>query len=354
MLNLYRTRYSHSQASKMANNDNSDPHQIHASRKCSSVFLSKVARTAIMLTALAVLASCGSVTEPGAMQSVTATAEPTVAPPTDTTGTPTAAPVPELTSEDPLQSVNVYWSWSIPTVPTGSPERLGASTRDVNAADAARGAVEALLDGPNAVETEIGMSSNVPAGTELLDLSISGGTATVDLSNDFEESGGTLGETFRLAQVAFTLTQFAEVDAVMFRIDGADVTEVGSHGFDVSSGVDRSDFTGVRPAILVEAPAPGSKIGDGTSLRGESNTFEATVEWVVADKDGLIVAEGFTTATAGSGTWGAFNVASLDLPSGLTGLGALIVFETSAKDGSQINVVEYPVTFDPAALGVTG
>jgi len=352
-VNLCGDRYSNSQASEMANNHNSNPHKIHASSRRSSVLLSKVVRAAIALTAVVLLASCGSITEPVATQSATATPEPTVAATTDTTGTPTAAPVPELISADPLQSVNVYWSWSIPTVPAGSPERLGAGTRSVNAADAAQEAVLALLEGPNTTETEIGMSSNVPADTELLGLSISGGTATVDLSNDFEESGGTLGETFRLAQVVFTLTQFDAVDVVLFRIDGADVTEVGSHGFDVSSGVDRSDFTDIRAAILVEAPSPGSKITDGTVLRGESNTFEATVEWVVADGAGLIVASGFTTASAGSGTWGRF-ATPLDLPSGLNGSGALIVFETSAKDGSQINVVEYPIIFDPAVLGVTG
>jgi hypothetical protein len=145
----------------------------------------------------------------------------------------------------------------------------------------------------------------------------------------------------------FTLTQLDDVDAVSFRIDGAPVTELGSHGFDVSSPVDRADFANVRAFILLEHPYPGAVLPNGFRLIGESNTFEATVEYAITDRDGLVIADGFTTATGGNGTWGRFDV-SVRLDPAVSGRGSVIVFESSAEDGSQVNVVEYPVFFGSA------
>lgn len=235
----------------------------------------------------------------------------------------------------------MYWSWSIDTIVANNPERLGTGGRNVASPDQA---ISALLMGPSSLETELGMGTNIPEGTALLNLAVDAGVATIDLSGNFEESGGTLGETFRAGQVVFTLTQFDEIDLVMFQIDGADVTELGSHGMDVSEGLDRNDFADIRALITVEGPYPGTVVGDPFTISGESNTFEAGVEYTVVDWDGLIIDEGFTTATNGNGTWGRFDI-EVDVPDGTEGRGAVIVFETSARDGSQVNLVEYPIEF---------
>ena len=47
--------------------------------------------------------------------------------------------------------------------------------------------------------------------------------------------------------------------------------------------------------------------------------------------------------TSGSGTRGTFDV-TIPYPGGHGGRGKLVVFESSAKDGSRINVVPIPVT----------
>ncbi|MGI9603178.1 MAG: GerMN domain-containing protein [Acidimicrobiales bacterium] len=257
------------------------------------------------------------------------------------TTTPSPSSVSPSSTQEPVPA-SVYWAWTVPTITFGTPERLGAGTRDVAEGDVAA-ALEAMLAGPDDVETEIGMGTEIPAGTSLLAFSVDAGTAVVDLSGEFETPSGTLSETMRLAQVVFTLTQDDEVDRVRFRIDGVDVDAIGSHGFDVSGGVDRDDFADVRPFILLEVPGPGTTVdAAGFVIAGEANTFEASVQWAVTDGDGLIVAEGFTTATAGNGEWGRFQV-PVELPAGTTGPGAVIVFDISAVDGSQIDVVEYPV-----------
>ncbi len=292
-------------------------------------------RVTVLLAAVvlvAPMAACGSDDE--SADSTTTTSEETT--------TTTAVPW----EKDP-SAASVYWAWSVPTVSTGTPERLGVGGRVVDPASPARGAVEALLAGPDATETEIGMGTEIPEGTTLLDLDIADGVATVDLSPEFETPSGTLSETMRLAQVVFTLTQYPTSELVKFRIGGADVDAVGSHGIVVGDGLDRDDFADVRPMILLETPFPGATIQDGFHLTGQSNTFEANVQWTVTDSEGLIVAEGFTTATGGNGTWGTFDE-EIDIPDDLTGRGSVIVFDVSAEDGSQADVVEYPVTFGTA------
>jgi hypothetical protein len=73
-----------------------------------------------------------------------------------------------------------------------------------------------------------------------------------------------------------------------------------------------------------------------------SNTFEATLLYEIVDPSGRIVEEGFATATSGSGTWGTFDF-TVVYEIQYEGVGALIVFEESAQDGSRINLVEIPV-----------
>jgi len=288
----------------------------------------------LMVSCFAV--SCGSDDDPPPAPDPTAT--PAVATPTAVAPTPTPQDPPP-----PSSDVLVYWAWTIPTHPI-TPERLGVGGRSGDSAAPARAALEALFAGPTERETEIAMVSSIPDGTQLLDLNIANGDATVDLSSDFETTVGTLNDTFAAAQVVFTLTQFPTVDTVFFRIDGIDRDTIGSHGLDVSGGVDRSDFEPVRPLISVENPYAFATVTDPFVIRGEANTFEANVQWVLTDNDGLIIGEGFTTATEGNGTWGTYSI-DVDVPDGVTGRGAVIVFETSARDGEQISVVEYPIFF---------
>ncbi len=231
----------------------------------------------------------------------------------------------------------------------GSPERIGAGGRFVPGDTPVRNALEALFAGTNAIEDDIGMVSVIPPGTRVLGVAVDGTTATVDLSGEFEDSlGGTLGETIQLAQVVFTVTQFDGFDRVKFHIDGEPRDMILSHGFEVGDGLTRDDFANVRAMIMVEEPYPGADVGNPLVIRGESNTFEANVEYTLltGGGDGIIVMDGFTTATGGNGTWGTFE-AVIDLDdhaaSYLPGPGSIVVFESSPRDGTQTNIVEIPI-----------
>lgn len=275
--------------------------------------------------------------------------------PTTTQATPTTPPATITTEATPttsapaeIMSVNVYWGWSVLNPSPGSPERIGAGTREVAADVPVRNSLEALFDGLTPAEQTIGMSSSVPPGTRVLGVAIDGATATVDLSTEFANSSGSLDETMRLAQAVFTVTQFDGIERVKFHIDGIAQDPILSHGFVVGDGFTRDSFSEVRASIMIEQPSPGAELTNPLMIQGESNTFEATVRYAITSGggDGALMTEGFTTATGGNGTWGAFEVVVdvSDFPSEYQpGPGAIIMWEDSPRDGARVNVVEIPI-----------
>jgi hypothetical protein len=220
-------------------------------------------------------------------------------------------------------------------------EKVATAGRRVQPPAVARGALEGLLGGPDGAETAIGMSTAIPDGTRLLGVSVAGGTATVDLSDDFQDGGGSLSMQLRVAEVVFTLTQFPSVQDVSIRIDGESVTAIGAEGVP-ATGLDRSDFRDVTPLILVESPVPGETVTSPVTISGISNTFEANVQYAIVGPGDVPITSGFTTATAGTGTWGDFSVSvPFSAPAGTSA--TVRAFESSAEDGQPVSVYEVPV-----------
>lgn len=226
-------------------------------------------------------------------------------------------------------------------------EKIGVAGRSVPDADdkktVIRQTVEELVKGPNADEEGFGLLTTIPDGTTVNGVTIANGTATVDLSKEFESGGGSLSMQLRVAQVVCTLTQFDEVKNVAFQIDGEKVETIGGEGVIVDPPVDRSDFEQQLPPVLVETPVPGQTVSSPLVISGSSNVFEATHQLNVTDPDGLIVVEEVVTATSGTGTRGTWTT-TVDFPTPkFDGLGSVIVFTLSAKDGKKTDVVEIPV-----------
>ncbi len=78
-------------------------------------------------------------------------------------------------------------------------------------------------------------------------------------------------------------------------------------------------------------------------IAGFANVFEATVSLEVVDSSGNVVQEDFTTATCGTGCWGAYQF-EVDYP--FVGGETIRVFWHSAEDGSPSDVVSIPVLWD--------
>jgi hypothetical protein len=214
-------------------------------------------------------------------------------------------------------------------------------TRGVGAA-----AIRALLRGPTAAERRSGLTSAVPDGTRLLGLTIRGGIATIDLSRRFESGGGSLSMRARVAQVVFTLTRFATVRRVAFRLDGRAVTSIGGEGVIVSPPVERADFEDLSPVILVESPLRDQRVRSPLIVEGTSNTFEASLHVDLLGPDGARLTGRAVSATSGTGTRGTFRTRlRFVAPEGaqLT----LRAYERSAADNRIIHVTSVPLVAGP-------
>ena len=212
-----------------------------------------------------------------------------------------------------------------------------------------RAAMEALLAGPRGMELAdgSGISSIIPPGTRLLGLSIASGTATVDLSGEFQAGGGSAGSFVRLAQVVYTLTQFPTVERVMFRIDGRDVDVFGSEGIVLDGPQTRDDYVDALPSIWVDRPAWGAALENPARIAGSANVFEAQFHVAILDTDGQPIVDEPVMATCGSGCRGTWDVTlPYDVPE--AGWGALRTYNLSARDGSVEMVRDYPVWLTPA------
>jgi hypothetical protein len=190
--------------------------------------------------------------------------------------------------------------------------------RDGNAKTMA--ALDSLVEGPTQVEAaDLDVSTAIPDGTEVISMTTEAGVVKLELSDDLSREA--------LAQIVYTATQVPTLDAV--EIAGETYT--------------RADFEDRTPSVLVESPLAFEEVTSPLRVTGTANTFEATFSYELTDTDGLIVDENFVTATSGTGTRGTFDFTTKPYTVPFDGVGALIVFEHSAKDGSRINLVEIPL-----------
>jgi len=184
-------------------------------------------------------------------------------------------------------------------------------------------AVSELLNGPTEQEeADLEFTTAIPDANVEAQITIDRGLALVDANLELPEDA--------LAQVVYTLTQFPTVESV--EIEGKTYT--------------RADFEDLTPAILVDSPLPFEKVSSPLRVTGTANTFEATFNYELTDTDGKIVDENFVTATSGTGTRGTFDFTTDLYTVPFDGIGSLVVFELSAKDGSRINLVEIPLRME--------
>jgi spore germination protein GerM len=152
----------------------------------------------------------------------------------------------------------------------------------------ARAALTELLGGPTEDErtgspVSGAIGSAIHPDTRLLDVTVTAGTATVDLSADFLplDIDSEEAEHFHflsLAQVTYTLTQFPTVDRVAFRFDGErfDVRE-GHEGTTLEHAT-RDAYLDQIGWILLDDPAWGADVDDPVRLSGlAGGDFEAAI-----------------------------------------------------------------------------
>jgi germination protein M len=210
-------------------------------------------------------------------------------------------------------------------------------------------ALEALLEGPESFEEDYGLRTAVPGGTQLLGLTIDGGTAHVDLTSEFESGGGSASMQMRLAQVVYTITQFPSVKGVSFSLDGEPIDVLGGEGVVIDHPLTRKDFAEFLPAILVVSPTFEQPIASPVVVRGSANVFEANVSVEILDEKGKVLAKTFTTATCGTGCRGTYRV-SVPFEVSREQDGFLVVHDDDAAGvGRPPHEVRIPVRLVPAS-----
>lgn len=127
-------------------------------------------------------------------------------------------------------------------------ELLQPEFRELEVGEGAARAVEALLDGTTEEERAAGVSSSIPAGTELLGSELEGDRFTVELSEEFTTVAGSELRN-AVAQIVFTATGYPDVERVRFRVDG-DLVQVPVAGGGTEQVVTRAEYESLAPPVI--------------------------------------------------------------------------------------------------------
>jgi spore germination protein GerM len=132
----------------------------------------------------------------------------------------------------------------------GEPASLRSVARD--APSTADDALTSLFAGPTQDETELGLSTALPSGLELVSPTRrSGGTLTVDVSSQLLDVA-TDDAALAVAQIVATASEIDGVDAVRIRVDGVGQSWPDSDGQQVADDLTIYDY-----ADLISSAQPG-------------------------------------------------------------------------------------------------
>ncbi len=288
----------------------------------------RLLRIGLVFGLLVAASACGSndsasnTAPPSVASTVTTEPSTTERPVPSTTDTPpaTTAPLTSLPEGPPTTESTLATTATSPPVATAAPtlidvkvyflrgERLAIAHRQVPGPAVLSGALTELLVGPTSDELAAGLHSEIPAGTTLLDLNLADGLATVDLSDNYDDGGGSLSMTARIAQVVFTASQFDNCDRVLFWMDGEPIEYFGGEGLVLDKPlarmhVDRA-FTG---GVIIDTPLPGSTVSSPFTVTGEGDVYEADFP-IVVRRDGVQIAGPILGFAGAWGNWDDFEV----------------------------------------------
>ncbi|WP_127531272.1 Gmad2 immunoglobulin-like domain-containing protein [Paenibacillus kobensis] len=101
-------------------------------------------------------------------------------------------------------------------------------------------------------------------------------------------------------------------------------------------------------AFRVFEPAEDAVVGTTFTVRGEARVFEASFSYSFEDGHNVL-AEGHVTADMGAPEWGKFEF-TVTFDEATNPFGILTIYESSAKDGSPVNVLQIAVKFNKDAI----
>ncbi|HJQ96200.1 MAG TPA: Gmad2 immunoglobulin-like domain-containing protein, partial [Acidimicrobiia bacterium] len=250
-----------------------------------------------------------------------------------------------VTEQPPLvtQQAVVYLAQSPENSSRGGNPALVSFLTEVSGAEDESGILLALqLLADSELALPAGFDNVIPAGIEILDVSIDGDIINVEANEDFlAGAGGTLGDFTMLNQLIFTATQSNPAALVQFTVNGEPIQAFGGNGLDLTNPMGREAHLDDNVNSVIVTSIETSP--DGVTVTGLAQVFEGTVNWDVIDSDGKIVEivdDTFTT-TEGAPAWGEY---SFEVPHDFEQTpGSIRVFWYSPRDGSATDVVTIPI-----------
>jgi spore germination protein GerM len=109
--------------------------------------------------------------------------------------------------------------------------------RTLSGSDQLAEAVQQLLSGPTSIESDAGLSSEIPKGTTLLGVKRADGDVEVNLSKDFASSGGGTSLETRIEQLSRTVSTIAGSHKVYLAIEGERLTATAGDGLEIKQPI---------------------------------------------------------------------------------------------------------------------
>jgi hypothetical protein len=192
-------------------------------------------------------------------------------------------------------------------------------------------AVHGLLAGPSVSERRSGVETAVPAGTQLLGISLHGGVATVDLTSDFQGQD-VASQRLALAQLVYTVTGNPNVRSVTLHLDGAPVAAFAD-GLVLPETITRTSmrFATLVSPITIVSPRPGARVHAPFTVRGVADVFEAGLTYRLLDASGHELGSGSSSASCGTGCPGTFSFQIPEIGVSHDQMGTLVVSSANAS-----------------------
>lgn len=194
--------------------------------------------------------------------------------PQSTTSAPTSPSATATTAQAGDVTVFVYYLRDV----VGAGPRLFRerhTTAEVSGGPIATAVTEMFGDRANDPD----YTSLWPAGTKVLDVTTSGGTATVDLSREATDGqAGSAFEAASLQQLVWTVTATDKsVSRVKLLVEGKPVTTLWGHVQVGAQPMAREDGLSVRALQWILAPTQGARVGSPVQVEVNGTGYEGTV-----------------------------------------------------------------------------
>ncbi len=302
-------------------------------------------RISLLIVMALVVASCGTAGTDTTSTTTSAPASTMTTTPSTTTVAPSTTSTTSITDpvDDPFQETAFMLHES-----GGNAVRVGPFLAPVVRNTATlEDTVRESLYGLTPSETDLGLTTAIPVGTDLIGVTVDDRIATVDLTSEFDDGGGSFSMRARLAQLVYTVTAYDQtITGVRLELEGEPVEVFSSEGLILDDPMTRAGFEDLLPGILVESPGFEEWVLPPLTISGVAAAFEGVFQLEILDADGEVVAGPPFVQTDNGMGWGRFTVdiEQSELPPMPADL-QIRVYELSAEDGSVVSERIQPIGY---------